>query len=37
VIKIGDVEVRRIEEIIIYEPMLLFADFRQEALEENRS
>jgi glyoxylase-like metal-dependent hydrolase (beta-lactamase superfamily II) len=36
VITIGDVEVRRIEEIIIYEPMSLFADFRPEVLAENR-
>ena len=35
-IKIGDVEVRRVEEIIIYEPMALFADFRPEALAQNR-
>ena len=34
-IKIGDVEVQRIEEVIIYEPMSLFADFRPEAAGRN--
>jgi glyoxylase-like metal-dependent hydrolase (beta-lactamase superfamily II) len=35
VIRIGDVEVHRIDEHIIYEPMTLFPDFRPEVLEEN--
>jgi glyoxylase-like metal-dependent hydrolase (beta-lactamase superfamily II) len=34
-IKIGDIEVHRIEEHIIYEPMNLFPDFRPEGLREN--
>ena len=34
-IKIGDIEVHRIEEHIIYEPIDLFADFRPEVLQEN--
>ena len=33
--KIGDIEVYRIEEIIIYEPMTLFPDFQQDGLEKN--
>jgi glyoxylase-like metal-dependent hydrolase (beta-lactamase superfamily II) len=33
--KIGDIEVHRIEEHIIYEPMTLFPAFQQEGLEKN--
>jgi glyoxylase-like metal-dependent hydrolase (beta-lactamase superfamily II) len=35
VIQIGDIEVHRIEEHIIYEPMTLFPDFQPDALQEN--
>jgi glyoxylase-like metal-dependent hydrolase (beta-lactamase superfamily II) len=34
-LKIGDIEVYRIEELIIFEPLTLFPDFRPEVLEEN--
>jgi glyoxylase-like metal-dependent hydrolase (beta-lactamase superfamily II) len=34
-LKIGDVEVHRIEEQVIYEPMTLFPDFHPEGLESN--
>ena len=34
-IQIGDIEVHRIEELIIYEPMTLFPDFQPDALQEN--
>ena len=33
--RIGDIEVHRIEEVMLAEPMTLFPDFRREVLEEN--